>query len=413
MDIFALAFIRQALKLVYFCRQSFEMDYNYEMLAKTFFGMEALLANELKAMGAQEVRTGTRLVRFKGDKGFMYKANLCLRTALKILKPIHFTRVPTQKAFYDQLYHFPWEEYLGVHQTFAFDAVVLGDHFTHSLYITQRAKDALVDRFRKKTGQRPSVDLDRPDIRFHIHIHDDRMSLALDTSGASLHKRGYRSATNIAPLNEVLAAGVLLLSGWEGQAHFLDPMCGSGTLAIEAAMIAAHIPPNINRSEFAFEKWPDWDETLFQKIFEAQLNRTTTPEFSILASDKAPSAVYKAQDNIKNANLDEFIQVERSNFFHSNKSVEGPLFLVCNPPYGERLTGDMEALYRSFGDTLKQGYSNTDAWILSSNREALKSFGLRPKRRIKLYNGKLEARLAHFPIYEGSKKSSKPTTHAP
>ena len=388
------------------------MGHNFEMLAKTFFGMEALLADELKALGAQEVRTGTRLVRFKGDIGFMYKANLCLRTALKILKPIHTHRVANEKEFYDHLYHFPWENYMDVDQTFAFDAVVLGDRFRHSLYVSQRAKDALVDRFRKRMGKRPSVDLDRPDIRFHLHIHEDRLSLALDSSGASLHKRGYRSATNIAPLNEVLAAGVLLLSGWEGQSHFLDPMCGSGTLAIEAAMIAAKIPANINRSEFAFEKWPDWDADLFQKIFDAQLDRTITPEFSIRATDKAPSAVYKAQDNIKNAHLEEFIEVDRVNFFHSNKIQEGPLHMVCNPPYGERLTGDMEELYKSFGDTLKQSYPNTQAWILSSNRDALKSFGLRPQRRIKLYNGKLEARLAYFPIYEGSKKQSKTTTDA-
>ncbi|MGC6479917.1 MAG: THUMP domain-containing class I SAM-dependent RNA methyltransferase [Flavobacteriaceae bacterium] len=388
------------------------MGHNFEMLAKTFFGMEALLADELKALGAQEVKTGTRLVRFKGDIGFMYKANLCLRTALKILKPIHFHRVQNENEYYDHLFHFPWENYLNVDQSFAFDVVVLGDRFRHSLYMSQRAKDAVVDRFRKRTGKRPNVDLQHPDFKFHIHIHEDRMSLALDSSGASLHKRGYRSATNIAPLNEVLAAGVLLLSGWEGQSHFLDPMCGSGTLAIEAAMIAANIPANINRSEFAFEKWPDWDASLFSKIFDAQLERTKTPAFRILAMDKAPSAVYKTQDNVKNAHLEEFVEVDRSNFFHSSKSVDGPLHLVCNPPYGERLTGDMEALYKNFGDTLKQKYSNTNAWILSSNRDALKSFGLRPQRRIKLYNGKLEARLAYFPIYEGSKKAAKSNSNA-
>ncbi len=383
------------------------MDNNFKMLAKTFYGMENLLAKELKLLGATEVFEGNRLVHFSGDKGFMYKANLCLRTALKILKPIYEFRAQNESVLYEKLYQFDWNAILSGDQTFAIDSVVHGKVFTHSLYVTQRCKDAIVDRFKKDYGKRPTVDTRHPDIRFHLHILDQKCSLSLDTSGRSLHHRGYRSLTNIAPINEVLAAGIIILSDWDQRTDFMDPMCGSGTFLIEAAMMACKIPANFNRNLFAFEKWKDWDESLFEKIKTSKLNSLVSPVGKIYGFDKAPSAIEKATKNIKNAGLEDFIQVNRANFFNSQKIGDSPLHLLTNPPYGERLEGDINTLYKNFGDTLKRSYPNTQAWIISSNFEALKFFGLRPGRKIKLFNGKLETRLCFFPIYEGTKKIHK------
>lgn len=383
------------------------MSANFKMLAKTFYGFEDLLENELKQLGAQEVEKGNRVVHFKGDKGFMYKANLSLRTALKILVPIYHCRVNSEHDLYQAAYDYPWENHFSVNETIAIDSVVFGETFTHSLYVSQKVKDAIADSFRAKTGQRPSVNLKYPDVRINVHIDQDQCSFSLDSSGASLHHRGYRTATNIAPLNEVLAAGLILLSGWDQRTDFFDPMCGSGTIPIEAAMMSCKIPANINRKEFAFEKWADWDEDLYLTIEESQLNKIQGLAGTISGFDKAPSAVEKAKDNVRNANLEEFVSIEKDNFFFSQKEQEGPLHIVTNPPYGERLEGDINALYGSFGDTLKQHYTNTQAWMITSNLEAMKHVGLRPSRKIKLFNGKLESRLLHFNIYPGTKKIHK------
>jgi putative N6-adenine-specific DNA methylase len=383
------------------------MENNFKMLAKTFYGMEKLLATELKQLGATEVSEGNRLVRFSGDKGFMYKANLCLRTALKILKPIFEFRAQNESELYEKLYHFEWNNILSPNQTFAIDSVVYGKIFSHSLYITHRCKDAIVDRFRKDHGKRPTVDTRHPDVRLHLHIFDQKCSLSIDTSGHSLHHRGYRSQTNIAPINEVLAAGIIMLSNWDQRTDFIDPMCGSGTFLIESAMMACKIPANLHRNFFAFENWNDWDEDLFEKIKSSKLSGVISPIGKIYGFDKAPSAIEKSTNNIKNAGLEDFIQVNRANFFNSQKMGDNPLHLLTNPPYGERLDGDMGTLYKNFGDTLKRSYPNTQAWIITSNFEALKFFGLRPTRKIKLFNGKLETRLCNFPIYEGTKKNHK------
>ena len=383
------------------------MSTNFKMLAKTFYGFEDLLEEELKQLGAQEVQKGNRMVQFKGDKGFLYKANLCLRTALKILVPLHHCRVDSEEALYREVYDYPWENHFTADQTIAIDSVVFGETFTHSLYVSQKVKDAIADKFRSSVGKRPSVDLNQPDVRINVHIDQQQCSFSLDSSGASLHHRGYRTATNIAPLNEVLAAGLIKLSGWDLRTDFLDPMCGSGTLLIEAAMMSCNIPANINRKAFAFEKWRDWDESLYLTIEEAQLNRIQGLAGSIEGYDKAPSAIAKAKDNIDNANLSEFISVDKTNFFFSKKEDERPLHMVANPPYGQRLEGDINQLYKQFGDTLKQNYTNTQAWVITSNFEAMKHFGLRPSRKIKLFNGKLEARFLHYSIYPGTKKLHK------
>lgn len=377
---------------------------NFKMIAKTFFGFEEILAKELQQLGAQDVEIGTRAVSFKGDKGFMYKANLSLRTALKILKPIYYFKATNDQNLYKGIQGIDWSKYIGESQTFVIDTTIHSDNFKHSQFVSQKAKDAIVDQFREKTGQRPSVDKDFPDLRINIHIDRDQVSVALDTSGASLHQRGYKTATNIAPINEVLAAGMLLLAGWDGSSDFLDPMCGSGTLLAEAAMIACNIPANINRKEFAFEKWNDWDNDLFDQIIDALMKRTREFHHTIIGYDKAPSAVQKAKDNIQNANLDDYITISQANFFDTKKENSGPLQMVFNPPYGERLDIEMERFYREIGDTLKNNYPNTNAWFITANLEALKFVGLRPSRKIKLFNGSLEARLVKYEMYEGSKK---------
>lgn len=375
------------------------------MLAKTFFGFEDILATELRNLGAMKVEKGTRSVSFEGDKGFMYKANLCLRTALKILKPITKFFIRNEKDYYQKLYDFAWEKYFSVNQTFAVSVTLQTEMFNHSQYVALRAKDAIVDRFRDKTNKRPNVDTLHPDLQIHIHIQKNEIIVSLDSSGASLHQRGYRAATNIAPINEVLAAGILLLSGWDGQTDFLDPMCGSGTFLIEAAMIACNIPANIHRKEFAFEKWNDYDADLFETIFESCLKKTREFHHQIMGYDKAPSAVAKAKENLKNANLSEYVEVSQKNFFETRKETkESPLHIVFNPPYNERLQIDVQQFYESIGNTLKNGYPNTDVWFITSNLEALKYVGLRPSRKIKLFNGKLESKLLNYKMYEGSKK---------
>jgi putative N6-adenine-specific DNA methylase len=361
----------------------------------------------LRQLGAQKVEKGNRMVTFIGDKGFMYKANLSLRTALKILKPIHTTRIQDEDELYQTFYEFPWTDYLDVDSKFVIDSVVFGEKFTHSQYVSQKAKDGLVDQFKDRFDARPSVELNRPDLRINLHIQNDECTISLDSSGTSLHHRGYRTATNIAPLNEVLAAGLIQLSGWQGNTDFLDPMCGSGTLVIEAAMFACRIPANINRKSFAFEKWNDWDETLFELIKTSLLKKVTNPNIQIKGSDKAPSAIEKAAQNIENANLSDFITLEKKNFFQLEKETKGPLHLLTNPPYGERLEGDMNALYQGIGDAFKQSFPNTHAWMISSNMEAIKCVGLRPSRKIRLFNGKLESRLLYYPIYEGTKRIHK------
>ena len=380
------------------------MEENFKMVAKTLFGFEELLANELLQLGAQKIEKGTRMVSFYGDKGFMYKANLGLRTAIKILKPIKTFAVNNEQDLYNSIYAMDWEQYLSATGSLAIDATVHSPLFKHSLFIAQKTKDAIVDKFRNTTGHRPNVDLKFPDVKINVHIDRHLCTVSLDSSGDSLHKRGYKSATNIAPINEVLAAGLIMLSGWDGQSDFMDPMCGSGTLLIEAAMIACNIPPNLMRKEFAFERWPDWDVDLFEKIEESLLKKTRDFHYKITGYDKAPSAVAKAKENVKHAQLEDFIHVQHEDFFKTQKGGNQKLHMVFNPPYGERLNIDMQDFYKNIGDTLKQSYPGTDAWFITSNLDALKHVGLRPSRKIQLFNAKLEARLVKYVMYEGSKK---------
>ncbi len=384
------------------------MAENFKMVAKTLFGLEELLAQELRKLGASNIELGTRNVSFEGDTGFMYKANLCCRTAIKILKPITSFNVFKEEDLYKKVYDINWEDYMEANGSLAVDATVFSKQFTHSQYIALKTKDAIVDRFRDKEGIRPDVDLDHPTLRVNVHIDRNICTISLDSSGQTLHKRGYKIANTIAPINEVLAAGLIMLSGWNGQCDFIDPMCGGGTILTEAAMIACNIPPNLNRDEFGFETWPDFDVDLYELIENAALKKIRDFHFKIYGFDTDVVALKKARENIKSANLDEFITLENKDFFDTKKETERSMWLVFNPPYDERIAvTDIEKFYASIGNTLKHGYPGTQAWMITSNMEALKYVGLRPSRKIKVYNGKLEARFVKYEMYEGSRKAKK------
>jgi len=383
------------------------MNQDTSFLAKTFYGFEPLLEKELRKLGAKNIRSINRAVSFEGDLGFLYKANLSLRTALRILMPIGHFPVKNQTDLYRAIDRIDWSKWFSADQSFIIDVTLFSDHFNHSLFVAQKAKDAIVDQFSKKEGKRPSVTTENPDIRIQLHLQGDQLTISLDSSGNSLHQRGYRIETNIAPINEVLAAGMLLHSGWESKTYFYDPMCGSGTLAIEAAMIACNIPPSLNRTTFSFMNWKNFDTELFELIRHSCLSKVREFRGHIYASDKAPSAVRKAQENIENAGLEEYISVVRSDFFFADRPSDVPLHIVFNPPYGERLPIDADVFYGKIGDTLKKEYQGCEAWFITANIEALKSVGLRPSRKIKMFNGKLESRLVNYELYEGSRKASK------
>lgn len=383
------------------------MNQDISFLAKTFYGFEPLLEKELRKLGAKNIKSINRAVSFEGDLGFLYKANLSLRTALRILMPIGRFPVKNQTDLYRAIDRIDWSKWFSAEQSFIIDVTLYSDHFNHSLFVAQKAKDAIVDQFSKREGKRPSVTTENPDIRIQLHLQGDQLTISLDSSGNSLHQRGYRIETNIAPINEVLAAGMLLHSGWEGKTYFYDPMCGSGTLAIEAAMIACNIPPSLNRTTFSFMNWKNFDAELFEVIRNSCLSKVKEFRGHIYASDKAPSAVRKAQENIENAGLEEYISVVRSDFFFADRPSEVPLHIVFNPPYGERLSIDADVFYGKIGDTLKKEYQGCEAWFITANIEALKSVGLRPSRKIKMFNGKLESRLVNYELYQGSRKASK------
>ena len=380
------------------------MDKNFEIIAKTLFGMESLLANELTTLGAQKVRIGNRMVSFYGDKGFIYKSNLSLRTAIRILKPILKFNASNEFELYDAISSIDWTNIIPLNKSFRVDSVIYGKIFNNSLYVSQKVKDSIVDKIKFDTGTRPSVKIEDPDFRINIHIDNKKCTLSIDSSGISLHQRGYRLATEIAPINEVLAAGILLHSSWDGDSDFLDPFCGSGTIPIEAAMIAFNIPANINRKKFSFENWNDWDEQLFYTIEESLLKKIKPKPIKIMGSDILNSAIEKSLINIESANLSEFINIKKENFLNSSKIIDKPLKIVTNPPYGERIDSDVFNLYSDIGTTLKHKYINTDVWIISSNLKAIKNIGLKTSKKIKLMNGKLDSQLNNYSIYKGSKK---------
>ncbi|MBP6065003.1 THUMP domain-containing protein [Bacteroides sp.] len=382
------------------------MSEQFEMIAKTFQGLEEVLAEELTALGANDVQIGRRMVAFSGDKELMYKANFCLRTAIRILKPIKQFKAKNADEVYEQIKAIAWENILDVNKTFAVDAVVFSDEFRHSKFVSYKVKDAIVDYFRELNGKRPSVRINRPDVLLNIHIAQTTCTLSLDSSGESLHRRGYRQEAVEAPLNEVLAAGMILMTGWKGECDLIDPMCGSGTIPIEAALIARNIAPGVFRKEFAFEKWVDFDQEIFDSIYN---DDTQEREFThkIYGYDNNPKANEIAMFNIKAAGVSKDIRLKLQPFQQFEQPAEKAI-MITNPPYGERIsTNDLLGLYQMIGERLKHAFIGNDAWILSYREECFDQIGLKPSRKATLFNGPLECEFRKYQIFDGKYKEYK------
>ena len=379
----------------------------FAMIAKTMAGLEEVLAEELIALGADNLEIGTRMVSFDGDLALMYRANVHCRTALRILKPIHTFKARTTDDIYKEVKKMPWFDYLTQESTFAIDAITFSDLFTHSKFVAYRVKDAIADYFTQRAGKRPSVKTDNPDLLINFHVAHDKCTLSIDSSGESLHKRGYRVAQTEAPLNEVLAAGMILRTGWRGESDFVDPMCGSGTLLIEAAMIAMNVPPGIYRSNFAFEKWTDFDSELFEMIYNDDSGER---EFAhrIYGSDIDPKAIEIAEKNIESAGLKRVIDLAVKPF---EKYTEAPAekgILITNPPSGERIVPeDLFGLYEMIGERLKHVFMGYSAWVLSYKKECFDKIGLKPTKKIQLVNGSLQCGFRRYDIFAGKRNERK------
>jgi putative N6-adenine-specific DNA methylase len=380
------------------------MAEKFEMIAKTQQGLEDVLAEELRAIGAEEVKPILKGVSFVGNTEMMYKANIQLRTALRILKPIYTFKARTEDELYGQAKKFDWTSVIDVSHKFAVDSVVISEAFNHSRYIALKLKDAIADHFREKHGKRPFVDPLNPHIRIHIHILEEECTISLDSSGDSLHRRGYRQTQDSSPINEVLAAGMIMLSGWKGECDFIDPMCGSGTLLIEAGLYAHGIPPGIFRKSFGFENWFDFDKALLQRVYN---DESMEREFkhSIIGGDISKRAIEISTENIRNAGLLKKIDLKMGSIFEFEPP-KGKGVVITNPPYGERLKRDqIESFYKQLGDCFKQRYTGYDIWVLTNNLEAIKNFGLRPSKTIPLANGALESKFLKYSMYQGSPKA--------
>ncbi len=375
------------------------------MIAKTFFGLEEVLAEELQEIGALEVEPINRAVSFKGDLSVLYKANYLCYTAIRVLKPIATFQVSDEEELYKEIHKIQWWRYMDVDQTLAIDAVISQSKITHSKFASLKAKDAIVDAFRDKFKRRPSVNPETPDLRINIHIFKENCTVSLDSSGDSLHKRGYRISVDKAPLNEVLAAGLIKLSGWKGETNFMDPMCGSGTLLIEAALQAFGVPPGFYRKDFGFMRWKDFDKESWGKIKDDAVDLQKDFEYRIIGSDRSFKAISIARENLKSAKFHKDIELTKCSFEDLKLDIDEGV-MVCNPPYDERLSvEDIKGLYQMIGDQMKQKLQGFNAWVLSGNLEVLKFVGLRPSRKIIVYNGPIECRFAKFEIYKGSKKA--------
>lgn len=374
-----------------------------EYIAKTFCGLEEVLATELEEIGAHGISKGNRLVRFNGETSVLYKANMHIRTALRILKPLFQFIAKNEDEFYKNIYKYNWSDIFGCEDTFAVDSVVNSKYFNHSKYIALKCKDAVVDQFRKKMNKRPSVDPNNPKIRIHVHIRDSSCTISLDSSGESLHKRGYRREQGKAPLNEVLAAGLIKLTGWSGKVPFIDPMCGSGTFLIEAALLASNIKPCTYRKVYGFMNWRNFDKKLFADLQRKNLRENIS--VPIIGSDISNTALKDCYINISEAGLNNEIKIK-------NLPIEqflpprGEGVILVNPPYGERLKDEkIYHLYKQIGDTLKQNCTGYDSWIISPNSKAIKHIGLHASKTITIYNGPLKCKFLKYEIYKGSKKT--------
>ncbi len=376
-----------------------------KLIAKTFHGLENVLAEEIKGIGAQNVTKVNRAVEFEGDKEVLYKSNLHLRTAIRILVPIHKFVAKDDKQLYDGVKNYDWSKIMDVHQTLAIDPVVYSELFKHSKYVALKTKDAIVDQFRDKFGERPSVNVEDPDMRLVIHIAKENVTISMDSSGDSLHKRGYRGGIHKAPLNEVLAAGMVLLSGWDKKMPLIDPMCGSGTILMEAVMYARNYPPGLHKEKFGFMGWKDYDEKLWQEIVEKAKNNIENPRLKIFGSDVAVRAIDIARESALKFRFNRDIRFSVSSFEKLEPDYPKGMIIV-NPPYGERLMKgeNMVDFYRMIGNQLKRTFTGYDAWIITSNKEALKNVGLKPLEKLSLYNGALECGFHKFNLYDGTMK---------
>ncbi len=372
----------------------------FQIIAKTMQGLEPVLAQELTELGANNIEAGRRMVSFTGDKEMLYRANFALRTALKILKPIHSFRATNADEVYDAVKAFDWERHLTLDTTFAVDSVVYSNEFRHSKFVAYKVKDAIADHFMEKYGKRPNIRVTNPDLQLHIHVSENDCTLSLDSSGESLHQRGYRQETVPAPLNEVLAAGIILTTGWRGERDFIDPMCGSGTLLIEAALIAKNIAPGVYRKSFAFEKWKDFDKEMFEAIYN---DDSAEREFThkIYGWDNDRDAVLCSMKNVRAAGLSGDISIGYKDIQDFVQPAE-PSLMVVNPPYGERITSpDLPQLYKTLGERLKHQFVGGEAWVLSCHDELFANIGLKPSLRLPFLNGSLECELRKYQIFDG------------
>ena len=376
------------------------MTEKFDMVAKTFQGLEGVLADELRALGAEDVTEGNRVVAFKGDKEMLYRANFACRTAVRVLKPFIKLRSTGADDLYEQLKSFDWEQLMTVKTTFAIDATVYSEDFTNSRFVTYRVKDAIADFFNEKYGKRPSIRLTNPDIRFDVHISGREVTLSLDSSGDPLFKRGWRTAQTDAPINEVLAAGIIMLSGWRGETDLIDPMCGSGTFLIEAALIATNTAPGVYRDNYAFQQWPDYDEELFNTIYN---DDSAEREFThkIYGSDIEGKAIAIARANVKSAGMNKYIELERRDI-RDIELVPPDGTLISNPPYGERLNiEDIDQFYSDMGFIFKHTFKGYNVWLICYDKEQYFKIGLKPSVKYALNNGGLDCELLQFVIFEG------------
>ncbi|PWJ44279.1 THUMP domain-containing class I SAM-dependent RNA methyltransferase [Sediminitomix flava] len=384
-----------------------EQEQLFEMTAQTFQGLEEILAQELEGIGAENIEVKKRAVTFEGNKETMYKANLWLRTAIRVLVPLERFVAKDEDELYENAKKIDWTKYLDLYSTFAIDSSVSSPIFTHSQYVALKVKDAIADHFRERTGgKRPSVDVERPNVSIHIRISDDKCILSLDSSGTPLFRRGYKTEQKAAPLNESLAAAMIYMSGWKGERNFVDPMCGSGTILVEAALIATNTAPGLFRSEYGFLGWKDADRRLWRKLIREAKRAQKDINCKILGSDIDPDAIDVTAGNIERAGMDDYISI-RQIAFQDRQVPKGEGVLICNPPYGERIGGDIEdieLLYKELGDKMKQDFTGYDAWILSASTEGLKSVGLKTSKKVDLLNGGLECKYVKYELYEGSRK---------
>lgn len=373
-----------------------------DFVAKTFLGLEEVLLQELVTLGAQNITKERRAVTFSGDLALMYRANLCLRTASRVLKVIDTFDADEADEIYEKAKRIDWDKYMSPDQTFAIDSTVYSETFRHSQFVSYRVKDAVADYFYERNNYRPSVRLTKPDVTINVHISHNHCTISLDSSGESLHKRGYRVAPTFAPINEALAAGILLMAGWNGQMNFIDPMCGSGTFLIEAGLIARNIPPGIFREQFAFENWIDFEKELFAEIYNDD-SQERDFNFKIFGYDVAPKAIEAAQNNVKAAGMSKYVELEKraiSDF----ELPSGAGLLITNPPYGERMkTDDLMELYNQLGRAFKHKCAGINSWVISSNLDCLHNIGLKPAQKIKLMNGELDCDLWKFNIFAGKR----------